>query len=176
MRRPHITLHMSDMSSALHKHLRETNVTTGVFSIFHSQVLTSPRWIEGLGDWEAAYQKAQAFVSQLTLLEKVNLTTGTGWQSDHCVGNTGGVPRLNFTGICNQDSPLGVRFADYVSAFPSGGTIAAAWDRGEWYLRGYQMGSEHRAKGVDVQLGPVVGPLGRNPKGGVSNSNRKLHI
>nr|AAT95381.1 beta-glucosidase [Parastagonospora nodorum] len=123
-------------------------------------------WIEGLGDWEAAYQKAQAFVSQLTLLEKVNLTTGTGWQSDHCVGNTGGVPRLNFTGICNQDAPLGVRFTDYVSAFPSGGTIAAAWDRGEWYLRGYQMGSEHRGKGVDVQLGPVVGPLGRNPKGG----------
>jgi hypothetical protein len=30
------------------------------------------------------------------------------------------------------------------------------------------MGQEHRGKGVDVQLGPVVGPLGRNPKGGVS--------
>lgn len=28
------------------------------------------------------------------------------------------------------------------------------------------MGSEHAGKGVDVQLGPVVGPLGRNPKGG----------
>jgi beta-glucosidase len=126
------------------------------------------RWIEGLGDWGAAYEKAQAFVSQLTLLEKVNLTTGTGWESDNCVGNTGAVPRLGFAGLCAQDSPLGVRFADYVSAFPAGGTIAAAWDRGEWYRRGYQMGQEHRGKGVDVQLGPVVGPLGRNPKGGVS--------
>lgn len=28
------------------------------------------------------------------------------------------------------------------------------------------MGSEHRDKGVDVQLGPVVGPLGRSPEGG----------
>lgn len=28
------------------------------------------------------------------------------------------------------------------------------------------MGVEHRGKGIDVQLGPVVGPLGRNPKGG----------
>jgi beta-glucosidase len=28
------------------------------------------------------------------------------------------------------------------------------------------MGSEHRDKGVDVQLGPVVGPLGRAPEGG----------
>ncbi|KAF2824993.1 beta-glucosidase [Ophiobolus disseminans] len=123
-------------------------------------------WIEGLGDWGASYAKAQAFVSQLTLLEKVNITTGTGWMSDHCVGNVGAVPRLGFDSLCMQDSPLGIRFADYVSAFPAGGTIAAAWDRGEWYRRGYQMGSEHRDKGVDVQLGPVVGPLGRNPKGG----------
>jgi len=28
------------------------------------------------------------------------------------------------------------------------------------------MGAEHRAKGVDVQLGPVAGPLGRSPEGG----------
>lgn len=28
--------------------------------------------------WEDAYVKAKAFVSQLTLLEKVNLTTGVG--------------------------------------------------------------------------------------------------
>jgi len=123
-------------------------------------------WIEGLGDWGEAYAKAQAFVRQLTLLEKVNITTGTGWQSSHCVGNVGAIPRLGFDPLCMQDSPLGIRFADYVSAFPAGGTIAAAWDRGEWYLRGKQMGEEHRGKGVDVQLGPVVGPIGRNPKGG----------
>lgn len=28
--------------------------------------------------WQEAYAKAKEFVSQLTLLEKVNLTTGTG--------------------------------------------------------------------------------------------------
>jgi beta-glucosidase len=28
------------------------------------------------------------------------------------------------------------------------------------------MGMEHRGKGVDAQLGPVVGPLGRSPEGG----------
>jgi beta-glucosidase len=28
--------------------------------------------------WEDAYAKAKAFVEQLTLLEKVNLTTGVG--------------------------------------------------------------------------------------------------
>ena len=35
-------------------------------------------WMDGSGDWAAAYSKAQAFVKQLTLLEKVNLTTGVG--------------------------------------------------------------------------------------------------
>ncbi|RII19993.1 hypothetical protein CUC08_Gglean001392 [Alternaria sp. MG1] len=124
-------------------------------------------WVEDTtGDWADAITKAKAFVSQLTLLEKVNLTTGTGWQSEACVGNVGAIPRLGFDSLCMQDSPLGIRFADYVSAFPAGGTIAGSWDRGEFYQRGYQMGQEHRAKGVDVQLGPVVGPLGRNPKGG----------
>ena len=126
------------------------------------------------GDWADAITKAKAFVSQLTLLEKVNLTTGTGWQSEACVGNVGAIPRLGFDSLCMQDSPLGIRFDDYVSAFPAGGTIAGSWDRGEFYRRGYQMGQEHRAKGVDVQLGPVVGPLGRNPKGGVSLSTSVL--
>jgi hypothetical protein len=65
-----------------------------------------------------------------------------------------------------QDSPLGVRLADYNSAFSAGGTVAASWDRNVWYQRGYDMGSEHRDKGVDVQLGPVVGPIGRAPEGG----------
>lgn len=65
-----------------------------------------------------------------------------------------------------QDSPLGIRNTDYNSAFPAGGTVAASWDRGVWYQRGNDMGSEFRDKGIDVQLGPVVGPLGRSPAGG----------
>ncbi|OCK81301.1 glycoside hydrolase family 3 protein [Lepidopterella palustris CBS 459.81] len=123
-------------------------------------------WMDGSGQWADAYTKAQDFVRQLTLLEKVNLTTGVGWEGEACVGNVGSIPRLGFRALCMQDSPLGVRFADYVSAFPAGGTVAASWDRGVWYQRGYQMGMEHRMKGVDVQLGPVVGPLGRSPEGG----------
>ncbi len=35
-------------------------------------------WTSGAGDWVSAYEQARAFVSQLTLLEKVNLTTGVG--------------------------------------------------------------------------------------------------
>ena len=35
-------------------------------------------WGTGAGDWADAYAKAKALVGQLTLLEKVNLTTGVG--------------------------------------------------------------------------------------------------
>ena len=38
-------------------------------------------WGSGDGDWATAYSKAQAFVGQLTLIEKVNLTTGVGCAS-----------------------------------------------------------------------------------------------
>jgi beta-glucosidase len=38
--------------------------------------------MDGSGDWADALAKAQAFVSQLTLLEKVNLTTGVGWEGE----------------------------------------------------------------------------------------------
>lgn len=68
-------------------------------------------WMNGNGDWADAYAKAKKFVSQLTLLEKVNLTTGVGWEGEACVGNTGSIPRVNFPGLCLQDSPLGIRFS-----------------------------------------------------------------
>ncbi|POR33895.1 Beta-glucosidase, partial [Tolypocladium paradoxum] len=117
-------------------------------------------------DWEHAYAKAKKFVSQLTLLEKVNITTGTGWMSGNCVGNSGSVPRLGLESLCMQDGPLGLRFADYNSAFPVALTAAATWSRRVWRERGKAMGSEAKDKGVTVLLGPVAGPLGRAPEGG----------
>ena len=123
-------------------------------------------WGTGLGDWAAAYEQARAFVSQLTLTEKVNLTTGVGWEGEKCVGNNGAIPRLAFKAMCLEDSPLGVRFGDFASAFPAGVTAATTGDRSLIYRRAYDMGSEHRDKGVDIVLGPVVGPIGRSPEGG----------
>ncbi|KAK5125213.1 hypothetical protein LTR85_000889 [Meristemomyces frigidus] len=123
-------------------------------------------WGAGLGEWATAYEKARAFVSQLTLEEKVNLTTGTGWELDRCVGQTGSIPRLGFRAMCLQDSPVGVRYTDYNSVFPAGVNVAATFDRAAAYARGQAMGEEHHGKGVDMQLGPVAGPLGRTPEGG----------
>jgi beta-glucosidase len=44
--------------------------------------------VSGDGDWASAVANARAFVAQLTLEEKVNLTTGIGING-RCVGNTG---------------------------------------------------------------------------------------
>ena len=73
----------------------------------------SPWGSGGPGGWDAAYEKARAFVAGLALVEKVNLTTGTGWESDVCVGMTGSIPRLGFRGLCTQDGPLGVRYSQF---------------------------------------------------------------
>ncbi|TQS32014.1 hypothetical protein Golomagni_07684, partial [Golovinomyces magnicellulatus] len=116
--------------------------------------------------WTDAYAKAKAFVSQLTLAEKVNLTTGVGWMSEKCVGNSGSVPRLGLKNLCMQDGPLGLRFSDYNSAFPPAITIAGHFSRHLWKDRGTALGSEARDKGVDVILGPCSGPLGRFANGG----------
>ncbi|KAL5326852.1 hypothetical protein ACEPPN_004541 [Leptodophora sp. 'Broadleaf-Isolate-01'] len=123
-------------------------------------------WMSGQGEWADAYEKARDFVSQLTLLEKVNLTTGVGWEGEQCVGQVGSIPRLGLRSLCMQDAPVGLRFTDYNSVFSSGQTVAATFDRGLFYARGHAMGEEHKAKGVTVQLGPVAGPLGRAPEGG----------
>lgn len=118
------------------------------------------------GKWDAAYNQAQTIVKQMTLAEKVNITTGTGWASEACVGNTGGVPRLNIPALCLQDSPLGVRLADLVSSFPPAIAAGATFNKELMLFRGTAMGTEFKNKGVHVVLGPAMGPLGRNAAGG----------
>ncbi|KAF2273290.1 beta-glucosidase-like protein [Westerdykella ornata] len=116
--------------------------------------------------WKDSYAKAAALVRQMTLVEKVNITTGTGWSMQMCVGNTGPVPRLKFPSLCLQDGPLGIRFTDHSTAFPAGITVGATWNKELMYLRGKAHGEEARLKGVNVLLGPAMGPLGRMPAGG----------
>jgi beta-glucosidase-like glycosyl hydrolase len=101
----------------------------------------------------------------LSLEEKVNITTGVGWQNGPCVGNTPALPGAGYAGLCLQDSPLGVRYAAGVSAFPPGLTAALSWSRSAWRARGQALGSEFRAKGAHVALGPMAN-LGRVAEGG----------
>ncbi|KGO74764.1 Glycoside hydrolase family 3 [Penicillium italicum] len=117
-------------------------------------------------DWSEAYSKAHHLVSNMTLAEKVNLTTGTGFFMGPCVGQTGSVPRLGIPNLCLQDSPLGIRNSDHNTAFPPGITVGATFNKDLMYERGVGLGEEARGKGVNVLLGPSVGALGRKPRGG----------
>jgi beta-glucosidase len=119
-----------------------------------------------VSDWEDAYARAQQIVSQMTLAEKVNLTSGTGYFMGPCVGNTGSALRFGIPNLCLQDSPLGIRNTDHNTAFPAGITTGATFDKDLMYARGVAIGEEARGKGINVQMGPVVGPLGRKPRGG----------
>ncbi|KAL2173936.1 glycoside hydrolase family 3 protein [Thermothelomyces heterothallicus CBS 202.75] len=116
--------------------------------------------------WAESYEKAARMVSKMTLAEKVNVTTGTGWQMGLAVGTNGPAVHVGFPQLQLQDGPLGIRFADNITAFPAGITVGATWNRQLMYARGRAHGIEARQKGINVLLGPCVGPLGRMPAGG----------
>ncbi|KAK3934899.1 putative beta-glucosidase E [Diplogelasinospora grovesii] len=116
--------------------------------------------------WAASYEKAAKMVAKMTLAEKVNVTTGTGWMMGLAVGTNGPAVHVGFPQLQLQDGPLGIRFADNITAFPAGITVGATWNRQLMYARGKAHAVEARGKGINVLLGPCVGPLGRMPAGG----------
>ncbi|KAK5076641.1 hypothetical protein LTR51_002324 [Lithohypha guttulata] len=131
----------------------------------------SPPWYPSpnggtVSTWADSYAKAQKLVEQMTLVEKVNVTTGTGWAMDLCVGTTGRAGNTGFPALCLQDGPLGIRFADHADSFPAGITVGSTWNRELMRKRGEAHGRAARLKGVHVLLGPAMGPIGRNPAGG----------
>ncbi|CAE6430167.1 unnamed protein product, partial [Rhizoctonia solani] len=115
--------------------------------------------------WTESHDLAKKFVSKLTLEQKVNMTTGVGWEGGPCVGNIAAQPEVHWPGLCLQDSPLGIRFADRVTAFPAGINAGATWDRDMIRRRGEAMAREFKGKGVHVALGPMMN-LGRVAAGG----------
>lgn len=114
--------------------------------------------------WANGFAKAKSLLDQMTVEEKVNITTG---YTGDCVGFTGTAPRVGLEALCLQDGPAGVRPARRVSQFPAGVTTAATWDRDLIAQRAEAIAEEFRDKGVNIWLGPVTGgPLGRAPRGG----------
>jgi beta-glucosidase len=134
----------------------------------------------GSGSWTEAFLKAKELVGQMTLAEKVcdfvllppplplffltnrqvNLTGGVS-SNTSCNGFLPAVPRLGFPGMCLSDAGNGLRGTDFVSSWPSGIHVGASWNKALARRRGTGMGGEFRTKGVNVLLGPVVGPAGR---------------
>lgn len=68
--------HRSQFPDSTYPNATDTGYDSGDASGETSPPFYPSPWGEGLGDWAAAYTQARAFVSGLTLTEKVNLTTG----------------------------------------------------------------------------------------------------
>lgn len=131
----------------------------------------SPPWYPtpkggSVRQWADSYQKAAEMVARMTLPEKVNVTTGTGWSMGLAVGNTAPALLVGFPALALQDGPLGIRFADNATTLPAGVTVGATWNRRLMYEHGRVHALEARGKGINALLGPCVGPLGRMPAGG----------
>jgi beta-glucosidase len=101
----------------------------------------------GTGDWASAYEQARAIVAQMTNLEKQNITIGYASTENGCSGNSPGVGRLGYSGMCLQDAGNGVRGTEGVSGFPSGVHFGASWNRDLAFDRASALGAEFKAKG-----------------------------
>ncbi|TIA27769.1 putative beta-glucosidase, partial [Aureobasidium pullulans] len=119
----------------------------------------------GAGFWTWSYLQAKVLVAQMTVPEKNTIVYGSS-STEGCSGFSGSVPRLGFPGLCLNDAESGVRNTTYTNGYPAQLHLGASWNRSLAYDRGYYIGREFKAKGVNVALGPVIGPMGRVAKGG----------
>lgn len=96
-------------------------------------------------------------VSKMTLEEKISLIGGDLFATK--ANSRLGIPALKMS-----DGPIGVRW-QYSTAFPSGISMGASFNRDLVYRTVSAMGVETRAHGRDMLLGPCVG-ISRIPFGG----------
>ncbi|TPX66882.1 hypothetical protein SpCBS45565_g04171 [Spizellomyces sp. 'palustris'] len=121
--------------------------------------------VTGSGDWGFPVSKAKELIKELSVDEKVAIVTGIGWANGPCVGNIHPVPKIQFPGLCLQDGPAGIRFADNVTVFGASINVAATFDKDLMEQHGQLLGKEFRQKGVNIALAPAMN-LARTPEGG----------
>ena len=102
-------------------------------------------------------QRARLLLAAMTLDEKAAMVYGSNIGGGGYVGHVPGIPRLGIPALNLQDGPAGVAGgALSVTAFPSPLTVAASWDTTLMEQYGVAMAEEERAKGANVQLGPMM--------------------
>jgi len=98
-------------------------------------------------------------LARLTLDEKLSIIGG---DRDFYIRP---IPRLGVPEIKMADGPLGVRNYGPSTAYPATIGLAATWDRGLAMDFGASVGSDARARGVNIMLGPAVN-INRVPQNG----------
>ncbi len=108
---------------------------------------------------ESVETRVDEIIKQLSLEEKIQFLRGDGDFSSQ--GNA----RLNLPGVSMADSPQSVRIEGNSTIFPSPVAMAATWNTDLIERVGAVLGSELKAKGRDMLLGPCVN-IHRSPLGG----------
>ncbi len=102
-------------------------------------------------------QRVAALLSLMTLEEKVDMLSGTGFESKP-------LARLGIPSLYMTDGPVGVRWDPSV-AFPASIMLAATFDTSLANRYGWALARETKAKGRNTILGPCVN-INRVPLGG----------
>jgi beta-glucosidase len=101
--------------------------------------------------------QVDAWLSAMTLDEKIALVAGTGFDSV-------GVPRLHVPSLRMTDGPVGVRVGE-ATAFPASALLAATFEPEFAKRVGAAIARETKGHGKNVILGPAVNIV-RTPLGG----------
>jgi beta-glucosidase len=114
-----------------------------------------------------AAQRVQMLMAQMTLADKINMVTGAGF-SEPYVFYISAIPSLCIPAIGEEDGPVGVGDGlAGVTQMPAAVSLAATFDPSLATQYGQVVGSEERAKGAMVDLGPTVN-IDRDPRWGRS--------
>ncbi|HEY1792288.1 MAG TPA: glycoside hydrolase family 3 C-terminal domain-containing protein [Opitutaceae bacterium] len=110
-------------------------------------------------DTPAVEARVSDLLGRMTQDEKLSLIGG---DQDFFIR---AVPRLGLPAIKMADGPLGVRNWGPSTSYPATVGLAAAWDPGLARQFGAAVGSDARARGVNIMLGPAV-DIARVPQNG----------
>ncbi|OUM64902.1 glycoside hydrolase family 3 protein, partial [Piromyces sp. E2] len=107
--------------------------------------------------WEEADAKAREWCADLTNEEKIILTTGRENMQGVCVGSIDPIERKGFKGLCLQDGPAGVRFANgTATSWQAALNTASTFDRDLFYKVGEAQGDEFYQRGINAALSPAM--------------------
>ena len=102
------------------------------------------RWIE-------YYRKADNYLKDFNLDEKILLLFSTENLLGKCVGSIDGNKDRNFPGLCLQDGPAGVRFAKNTQHWQAAINTATTFNRDLMYKIIAAQVREFKGKGIEVE-------------------------
>lgn len=111
--------------------------------------------------------RVRMLMAQMTLADKITMVTGAG-TSEPYVFYISAIPSLCIPAIGEEDGPVGVGDGNTgVTQMPAAVSVAASFDPSLATQYGQVVGSEERAKGAMVNLGPTIN-IDRDPRWGRS--------